>query len=169
MRRLVRPAVICTIAASIVAAQQDARARSEVPEEIAYRLLFLVIRPSPPPHWNHLTIIQYLANVGFSRKDADVLIRAAERYFLLADPIQAEIKAINDRFKGANQSPEAGAQLRPFYQRLQEVMRIIRVELNGALTPAGQDRLAAHIQTIRSTARTRVAGQTPQEPNHAEQ
>lgn len=104
-----------------------------VPDELAYTVIFHVIRSAPPPHWDHETCQQWLMDRGVERKYAQRLIRVADRYFQVHQQVEAELAAFNGRTRNSL-APEAQSERNRIEQKragaMREAIQSLRLEMD---------------------------------------
>jgi hypothetical protein len=126
-----------------------AQSSSQLPDEIAYSIVFQILRTAPPPHWEVQTKCNWLAPNGLTETDVNELVNAANRYFLRAAPLNEKPKQHHEAFKGRLQSAEARQIEASIQREMTTLLFSVVAELRGQLSPkalAGLDSRIAEIK-----------------------
>jgi hypothetical protein len=132
-----------------LAAGAFAQPKQEVPDEIAYRILFKILRHAPPPHWDHQMKVNWLARYGFEGTEVLPLQGAATRYWEAIKPFEDDLKQIHSRFSGRNDSPEAVAQSKPARDNIAIELQSALRDLSTEIGEPGMQKLNRLIQLLK--------------------
>lgn len=141
------------IAASLAAAPGWAQLRTEVPDEIAYRILFQLMRPRKEGAWDEKTQALWLEQRGIPLRYFIPLRSASIRYWTAIAPFEADLREIHSRFAGRNDSPEAAAATRPAREKISEQLRLVVRDLETELGAEGTPHLRRLIADIQKETR----------------
>jgi hypothetical protein len=128
----------------------------QVPDEIAYTVVFHVIRTGQPPRWDYETRRKWLMDRGLSHYAAQTMIRTADRYFKIHEEIEAELASWNSKVQNSLSSQAADERSRIEAKRtvaLQEAIESIRNELPG---PEVSDNIRSLIAQIKQGVKVRA-------------
>jgi hypothetical protein len=128
---------------------------AKIPDELAYTALFMVIQPSPPPHWDYPARLNWLAKKGIDVHYAQKLIRIAGQYPVIQDYTAGQSPAFDANGHGPvspAQTPRSRiAEARTAAMR--DAIKVLRKEMD---TPAAANSLARLIQEIKHNMQVRV-------------
>lgn len=141
------------MAASMAAVPGWAQPRPEVPDEIAYRILFQLMRPRKEGAWDEKAQALWLEKRGVPPRYFFFLQSASARYWTAIAPYEADLKEIHSRFTGRNDSPEAVAAARPVREKISEQIRLVLRDLETDLGAEGTPHLRRLIADIQKETR----------------
>ncbi len=151
--------VAAMMAVALAAVPGWAQPRPEVPDEIAYRILFQLMRTRPEGAWDDKTQLLWLEKRGVPLRFFLPLRLAADRYWRAVAPFERDLRDIHSRFAGRNDSPEAVAAARPANEKISEQMKLTVRDLEAALEADGTPHLRRLLEEIRKgTRRAGVPG-----------
>jgi hypothetical protein len=157
----IRPVVIFAFISAAVGAQTPA-----VPDEVAYTILFQILRTAPPPHWEFQTKCNWLAPYGLSPEEVNELQNSANRFMQRIGPLDEKLKRHHEVFRQRLTSPEAQAGEAAIRQERAQALWTTVGELLGRLPIATRAKLNQKLEEIKSNTRRSEAFTSPR-PHHA--
>lgn len=125
----------------------------EVPDEIAYRILFQLLRSRRGGAWDDRAQSLWLEQRGVPVKFFLPLQSTSDRYWKGIEPFEEDLKGIHSRFAGRNDSPEAAAAARPVREKISEQFRLAVRDLEAAVGAEGAPHLRRLIEEIKKETR----------------
>ncbi len=147
------------MAVLFAAAPAWAQPGAEVPDEIAWRILFQLMRPRSQSAWDGRAQALWLERRGVPARFLYPLWKASERYWKSIEPYEEDLRSIHSRFAGRNDSPDAVAAARPAREKIREQLRLALGDLETEFGEEGTPHLRRLFEEIRKD--TRRAGARP--------
>jgi hypothetical protein len=125
-------------------------------DEIAWRILFQLMRTRPEGTWNVKAQALWLQNHGVPGQFFFPIQKTADKYWSAVIPFEEDLRNIHVRYAGRNNSTEAAEAARPAREKISEQLRLAVRDLETALGVEGSLHLRRLISEVKQ--RMRPAG-----------
>jgi hypothetical protein len=121
----------------------------DIPDEVAYTILFNIVRDAPPPHWDRETCRGWLQERGFRYDDAEKIIQVATEFHEKQRATEAKLVQLDRESHGSLSTGWASERAR-LGEEISEAARDAARRLLLLLNQAGRLSLPETIQDIRA-------------------
>lgn len=123
--------------------------QAAVPDDVAWSILFQILRTAPAPHWDFETKCNWLAPAGLSAADVNVLQNGANRYFQRVAPVETRLKQHHQAFKGQLEDRSAIEGEANLQRERNRLLYLTVDEVRSELPAAARERVSAKIEDIK--------------------
>jgi hypothetical protein len=126
-----------------------------ISDHIPQMALFYVVRDAPPPHWDHNTVLGWLEKRGFVGDEAELIIRAATRFYDRHRDVENRLARLNQDNRNSL-APAVAVQRQALQTEARSVVAVTFDELQRGLPIQSRQKLSNLLADIKQNIKMRT-------------